>query len=141
MYRSVRAGLGLLLFALVFPVLCPGTLAAQSPAAGAPKLVRTGNRADLMVDGRPFLMIGGELRNSSSSSVEFMGPIWDHLVSLHVNTVFQGEFVDGKWNTSRVLNGDETGQGLYAVNLPPSSQPVIGEPQLSIVKVRIELTK
>ncbi len=41
----------------------------------------------LIVDDQPFLVIGGELHNSSSSSLEFMGPVWERLVSLHLNTV------------------------------------------------------
>ena len=31
--------------------------------------------AQLIVDGKPFLILGGELHNSSSSSLEYMKPI------------------------------------------------------------------
>ena len=98
----------LLLFILVFPVLLARPGMAQPRAAELPKLIRTADRADLIVDGRPFLMLGGELRNSSSSSVEFMEPIWDHLVSLHVSTVFlpvswmDVEPLEGEFNFSLV---------------------------------------
>ena len=40
-----------------------------------------------MVGGKPFLVLGGELGNSSSSSLEYMSPIWQKLVSLNLNTV------------------------------------------------------
>ncbi len=40
-----------------------------------------------MVDGKPFLMIGGELHNSSASSVEYMEPIWPKLKAMNLNTV------------------------------------------------------
>lgn len=40
-----------------------------------------------MVEGKPFLILGGELLNSSSSSREFMRPIWERLVAQHLNTV------------------------------------------------------
>ncbi|MBI4625472.1 MAG: DUF5597 domain-containing protein [Verrucomicrobia bacterium] len=63
-----------------------GTLAVQ--AAEMPRLVRGENRVDLIVDGRPWLVLGGELRNSSSSTLGFMEPIWPHLEALHLNTVF-----------------------------------------------------
>jgi beta-galactosidase GanA len=43
-----------------------------------------------MVDGQPFLVIGGELHNSSSSSVEYMAPIWQKMVDLNFNTVLAG---------------------------------------------------
>ncbi len=41
----------------------------------------------LLVDGRPFLALGGELHNSSASSPEFMQPVWDKLQKMHVGTV------------------------------------------------------
>jgi hypothetical protein len=40
-----------------------------------------------MVDGKPFLVLGGELHNSSSSSVEYMKPVWPQLAAMHLNTV------------------------------------------------------
>jgi Domain of unknown function (DUF5597)/Beta-galactosidase len=47
------------------------------------------NRAakQLFVDNKPFIMLAGELHNSSASSVEYMQPIWDKLSALHLNTV------------------------------------------------------
>ena len=41
----------------------------------------------LFVDNKPFFLLSGELRNSTSSSVEYMKPIWDNLAALHLNTV------------------------------------------------------
>jgi beta-galactosidase GanA len=40
-----------------------------------------------VVDGKPFLVLGGELGNSTSSSLEYMRPVWPKLVSLNLNTV------------------------------------------------------
>lgn len=40
-----------------------------------------------MVDGKPFLMLAGELHNSSSSSLEYMKPAWPKLAALGLNTV------------------------------------------------------
>jgi beta-galactosidase GanA len=54
---------------------------------GMPQLVRHGNVAQLYVDGKPFLIIGGELNNSTSSSLEYMKPIWQHVADLNFNTV------------------------------------------------------
>jgi len=62
--------------------------AADGPApAGIPHLEKRGAATQLIVDGRPFLIFGGELHNSSSSSVEFMRPSWPRLAALHLNTV------------------------------------------------------
>jgi beta-galactosidase GanA len=41
----------------------------------------------LVVDGRPFLILGGELHNSSSSSREYMKHVWSQLVEKKLNTV------------------------------------------------------
>ena len=41
----------------------------------------------LIVDGKPFLILGGELHNSSSSSRDYMKPIWPRLAEKRLNTV------------------------------------------------------
>lgn len=41
----------------------------------------------LIVDGEPFILIGGELHNSSASSIEHMEDVWPKLTSLNLNTV------------------------------------------------------
>ncbi|MBS7606516.1 DUF5597 domain-containing protein [Candidatus Bathyarchaeota archaeon] len=53
----------------------------------APHLRRVGNAMQLIVDGKPFIVLGGEVHNSSSSSLAYMEPIWPRLVSLNLNTV------------------------------------------------------
>lgn len=52
-----------------------------------PHLEKSGDATQLIVDGKPFLVLGGELHNSSSSSVEYMKPIWPRLAAMHLNTV------------------------------------------------------
>jgi hypothetical protein len=58
-----------------------------SPSASIPHLRRQGTATQLIVDGKPFLMLAGELRNSNSSSADYLKPIWPRMVALHVNTV------------------------------------------------------
>ncbi len=41
----------------------------------------------LIVDDKPFLMLGGELHNSSASSPEHMKTVWAKMKSLNINTV------------------------------------------------------
>jgi beta-galactosidase GanA len=41
----------------------------------------------LIVDGKPWLLLGGELANSSASSRAYMASRWDSLAALHLNTV------------------------------------------------------
>ena len=52
-----------------------------------PYLRKKGTATQLIVDGEPFVMLGGELHNSSSSSLTYMEPIWLRLASLGLNTV------------------------------------------------------
>ncbi|HEX4284068.1 MAG TPA: beta-galactosidase [Terracidiphilus sp.] len=58
---------------------------AQNP--GLPHLERHSSATQLIVDGKPFLILGGELHNSSSSSVEYMKAVWPRLAAEHLNTV------------------------------------------------------
>jgi beta-galactosidase GanA len=41
----------------------------------------------LLVDGRPFTVLGGELHNSSASSLAYLEPLLDRLVRCRLNTV------------------------------------------------------
>ena len=52
-----------------------------------PHLEKRGKVSQLIVDGRPFLMLAGELHNSSTSSLEYMEPIWPKLKAMNLNTV------------------------------------------------------
>jgi hypothetical protein len=51
-----------------------------------PHLEKRGNATQLVVEGTPFLMLGGELHNSSSSSLEYMNNVWPRLAQMHMNT-------------------------------------------------------
>ena len=52
-----------------------------------PHLRKQGAATQLIVDDKPFLVLAGELGNSSSSNQEYMRPIWPRLKSLNLNTV------------------------------------------------------
>ena len=41
------------------------------------QIARQGNRQVLLADGKPFIMIAGEVHNSDSSSPEYMEHIWE----------------------------------------------------------------
>jgi beta-galactosidase GanA len=62
-------------------------LASGAQNNSLPHLRKQGTATQLIVDGKPFLVLGGELGNSSSSSLEYMRPIWPKLVALKLNTV------------------------------------------------------
>jgi hypothetical protein len=52
-----------------------------------PHLRTTAAGTQLIVDGEPTLLLGGQLHNSSPSSAEYMKPVWDRLAAMHVGTV------------------------------------------------------
>jgi hypothetical protein len=82
---------------------------AAVPDANVPHFQKQGKATQLIVDGKPFVMLAGELHNSSASSLDYMrglafggsrsgygstrylgsmhGTIWNRLVELGLNTV------------------------------------------------------
>lgn len=80
-----RRGSPALLFTLLLTIGFPAR--ASAAAADMPHLARNGQATQLMVDGQPFLVLGGELHNSSSTSRAYMQPIWPQLAAMNLNTV------------------------------------------------------
>src|SRR3954471_17615478 len=77
------------------------------PAAGAPAhLEKHGATQQLIVDGKPFLILGGELGNSSASSAVYMKEHWPRLAAMNLNTVLAPVYwellepVEGKFDWS-----------------------------------------
>ena len=52
-----------------------------------PHLKKQGETTQLIVGDKPFLILGGELGNSSFTSIEYMAPVWSKLVAMNLNTV------------------------------------------------------
>jgi len=72
---------------LVLTIASCSVLLAGQLSAQAPHVEQRGDATQLIVDGQPFLMLSGELSNSSSSSVAYMQPIWPKLAAAGLNTV------------------------------------------------------
>ena len=83
--RLKRGGLTFVVACALLVSCAPWSRAAQQTAP--PHLRQQGTATQLVVDGRPFLVRGGELGNSSSSSLEYMRPVWPKLAALKLNTV------------------------------------------------------
>lgn len=52
-----------------------------------PHLQKQGTATQLIVEGRPFLMLGGELHNSTTSDAGYMRPVWKQMKDKNLNTV------------------------------------------------------
>jgi beta-galactosidase GanA len=75
-------------FSLVLLSALTGSLIIyDAKAQSVPMLRKQGTATQLIVGGKPFLIRGGELGNSSASSLEYMKPVWERLVKLNMNTV------------------------------------------------------
>lgn len=62
-------------------VMLPWSLAEE-----APKIVQKDGRYALLVDGRPFLILGGQIHNSSAWPVE-LPQVWQSMAALHANSI------------------------------------------------------
>ena len=98
------------LFALCALALTPAY--AQTPSAAAdPHLARLEQRGaatQLIVNGQPFLVLGGETDNTAASSLPYMDTVWPKLAQANLNTVLVGigwdwvEPVEGQYDFSLV---------------------------------------
>jgi hypothetical protein len=64
-------------------VLCVLSQAQQS----LPRMEAYNGVRQLIVNKMPYVMLSGELHNSSSSSLEYMKPVWGKLKQMNLNTV------------------------------------------------------
>jgi beta-galactosidase GanA len=64
------------------------SLGAPAFSAAPPHLVRQGSATQLIVDDKPFLMLGGELGNSTASDPAYLDEAWPRLQTIGLNTLF-----------------------------------------------------
>jgi hypothetical protein len=73
-----------------YHLLALAVLAVSSAMAAAepmPALRDTGSTKQLIVDGKPWISLAGEVHNSTASSSTYMAPVWARLSGLNLNTV------------------------------------------------------
>lgn len=76
-----RTGLLLFLATMCFAA------ALVAGAAEMPRIAKSANGGQLIVDGKPYLILGGELGNSSAGTAAQADEILPRLAQLHLNTV------------------------------------------------------
>ena len=65
--------------------------ASPGSASDIPHLRKQGTATQLIVDGKPFLVLAGELSNSSATGVDYMDRVWPRIVAqAKLNTVLPG---------------------------------------------------
>ena len=80
MHRPVLPVAALLAFAAVLPV-------ARAEDASMPHLRRQGAATQLVVEGKPLILLAGELHNSSATGPAYMESLWPRLKALNLNAV------------------------------------------------------
>jgi hypothetical protein len=77
-------------FKMIVYGICLAVLSAipaLSQHSAPPRLKKQGTATQLIVGGKPFLVLAGELSNSSASSLSYMEPLWARLEAGKLNTV------------------------------------------------------
>ncbi len=60
---------------------------SQNLLQGSPRFYNNNGHTTLLVDNHPFLILGGELGNSSASDTKYMVSVWPKLKKMHLNTL------------------------------------------------------
>ena len=88
-------------------------------AAEAPRIVEKDGRYALYVDGRPYLVLGGQIHNSSGWPSE-LSQVWQSMEALHANTVeapVYWEQLEAQEGNFDFTNVDQIVEGARAHNL------------------------
>jgi hypothetical protein len=106
--HRTKALLPILLACYVLAFIACGPNAAKQNSGDMPHLEQRGQARQLVVNGKPFLVLGGELHNSSATSAAYLKPLLAKLDTMHLNTVLAAvtweltEPQEGKYDFSLV---------------------------------------
>jgi len=93
---------------------------AQSNTAQIPHLEKHGNVARMVVDGKPVLLLCGELHNSSTGGLDYMRPVWKRMAEKNLNSVIAAvswELIEPIENSFDFTLVDSIIAGARAANL------------------------
>ena len=99
-----------------------GLLAIPSqaqPDPGIPHFAKQGTATQLIVDGKPFVVLTGETEEETSTSFDNMRPVWPTLIQMNLNTVLPVVY----WGLF------EPEEGKYDFTLVDGPHPGRQEPQ------------
>lgn len=80
-------------FAAIFTLILTTThsqITSTPSDPSIPHLEKRGAATQLIVDGKPSLVSGGETDNTASSDLAYMDTVWPKLVRANLNTVLVG---------------------------------------------------
>lgn len=122
---NMKVTCGILLLAGIFFLEACNDVKTSSSGSSQPYLQKQGTATQLIVDGSPFLMLGGELHNSTCAGAAYMRPVWKRMADANLNTVIgtaSWELVEpeeGKFNfelvDSMIIGAREAGLRLVII--------------------------
>ena len=92
------------LFVIILLIPLFSSNCSRQTAVPIPSLKEQGTATQLIVDGKQFIALCGELTNNAATSLEYLKPIWPALTKSNLNSVIAGiswamiEPVEGKFN-------------------------------------------
>ena len=104
---------------LVIASLLAFTALPRALSVEAPRLVQKDGRYTLLVEGRPYLILGGQIHNSSGWPSE-LPQVWQSMAALHANTVeapVYWEQLEPQQGHFDFTNVDQIVEGARAHNL------------------------
>jgi len=121
---NIRSLIHVLLLLFLTSMICQGQKVTSSTISDTeiPHLRKQGTATQLIVDGKPFLLLAGELGNNTATSIEYMKWVWPKLVNTKLNSVLaavswaQIEPEEGKFNFS-VLDSVIYGARVYNLHM------------------------
>ncbi|HEY8659778.1 MAG TPA: DUF5597 domain-containing protein [Hanamia sp.] len=72
---------------IIFSFMLIIHLSVQSQTYRPPYITKKGTTEQLIVEGKPFLVLGGELGNSTTSSPKYMRSAWNKFKAMNLNTI------------------------------------------------------
>jgi beta-galactosidase GanA len=106
-------------FSFIATGLVALTVLPNSFGSDGPRLVEKDGRYALMVDGRPYLILGGQIHNSIAWPIE-LPQVWESMAALHANTVeapVYWEQLESQEGHFDFTNVDQIVEGARAHNL------------------------
>lgn len=106
--NSLRANSKKVFAIVAFLFVYTATFALSNERVATPFLKTENGLTRLMVDNKPFVMLAGELHNSTSSSEEYFAPLFPKLKALNLNTLIasvaweQFEPREGEYNYKQI---------------------------------------
>jgi beta-galactosidase GanA len=103
-YKIIFKGISFIFFQIILSLCFSNAYSQQK----TPFIQKKGTTSELIIGGNPFLIRGGELANSSASSLEYMQSLWPTLDQMNLNTILAPVYwelmepVEGKFDFSLV---------------------------------------